>query len=229
MGLLMAYENYYGSTRQKDILSPGLWIYLIVWLLLNVHGWETHLVVSFVPLLLVLVIGTKMQLILTDMANEIQEQHAVVLGMPIAKPTDVYFWFDRPHFVLKCFHFIVFQNALATAYAIWATVIFPTNTCIKRSKSSFIWRIAIGVIVQVVCGVVALPVYALVSQMGSRLKKTIFSEDVNTALSRWQVRAKKMPGTGENDSSHGKQPSAESVSGEGHSVQHVQQVEMGAG
>ncbi|MCO5587162.1 hypothetical protein L7F22_041109 [Adiantum nelumboides] len=119
-------------------------------------------------------------------------------------------------------------NALTAAYAIWVAVTFPTHTCVNGSKTSFIERTAIGVFVQVLCGVVALPVYALVSQMGSRLKKSVFNENVNSAVSRWHVRAKKMSSKGENDSSHGKQPSIESVLGEGHSV-HVQQVEMGAG
>ncbi|MCO5614544.1 hypothetical protein L7F22_068827 [Adiantum nelumboides] len=141
---------------------------------------------------------TKMQLILTEMANEIQEQNAVT---------------------------------------------FPTHTCVNGSKTSFIERTAIGVFVQVLCGVVALPVYALVSQvfllsvasiihsskdMGSCLKKSVFNENVNSAVSRWHVQVKKMSSKGENDSSHGKQPSIESVLGEGHSVD-VQEVEMGAG
>ncbi|MCO5604390.1 hypothetical protein L7F22_058555 [Adiantum nelumboides] len=224
------FYNYIERSFQDDFkhvvgISPALWVYAIVWLLLNVNGWETNLLVSFVPLLLVLVIGTKMQLILTQMANEIQEQNAVILGMPIVKPNDMHFWFGRPRFVLKCFHFIVFQNALGTAYAVWAAVTFPTHTCINGSKTSFIKRIVVGVVVQVVCAVVALPVYALVSQMGSKLKKSIFNEDVNSAVSRWKVRAKKNPGKG---SSHGKQAFAESEAGEGHSV-HVHQVEMAAG
>ncbi|MCO5614545.1 hypothetical protein L7F22_068828 [Adiantum nelumboides] len=227
------FYNYIQRSFQDDFkhvvgISPGLWVYAIIWLLANVNGWETNLLVSLVPLILVLVIGTKMQLILTEMANEIQEQNAVILGMPIVKPNDVHFWFGQPRFVLKCFHFIVFQNALTAAYAIWVAVTFPTHTCVNGSKTSFIERTAIGVFVQVLCGVVALPVYALVSQMGSRLKKSVFNENVNSAVSRWHVRAKKMSSKGENDSSHGKQPSIESVLGEGHSV-HVQRVEMGAG
>ncbi|KAH7279787.1 hypothetical protein KP509_37G036900 [Ceratopteris richardii] len=131
-----------------------------------------------------------MQHILTKMANNIKQKHAVVVGMPIVMPDDQYFGFGRPWLILGCFHFIVFQNAQGTAYAIWAAVTFPSHNCLYKTSATLVSRILIGTLVQGYCALFILPVYALISQMGMRLKKTIFSGQVNVALTKWRSSAK---------------------------------------
>lgn len=64
---------------------------------------------------LTLAIGTKLQAIISDMALEIQERHAVIQGMPLVNVSDRHFWFARPALVLHIIHFILFQ-VLFTAY-----------------------------------------------------------------------------------------------------------------
>ncbi|KAJ0084301.1 hypothetical protein Patl1_19200 [Pistacia atlantica] len=51
----------------------------------------------------------ELQSILTQMALEITERHAVVQGMPLVQGSDKYFWFGRPHLVLHLIHFALFQ------------------------------------------------------------------------------------------------------------------------
>lgn len=58
---------------------------------------------------LTLAIGTKLQAIISDMALEIQERHAVIQGMPLVNVSDRHFWLSRPALVLHIIHFILFQ------------------------------------------------------------------------------------------------------------------------
>lgn len=74
-------------------ISPSLWAFAVIFLLLNVYGWYAYFWLSFVPLATVLLVGTKLQVIITEMALEIQEKHAVVQGTPIVQPTDELFCF----------------------------------------------------------------------------------------------------------------------------------------
>ena len=54
---------------------------------------------------IVLLVGAKLQVIITEMALEIQERHVVVEGAPIVQPTNELFWFGRPQLILFLIHF----------------------------------------------------------------------------------------------------------------------------
>jgi mlo protein len=58
---------------------------------------------------IILAVGTKLQAILTMMALEITDRHAVVQGMPLVQASDKYFWFGRPQLLLHLIHFALFQ------------------------------------------------------------------------------------------------------------------------
>uniref|UniRef100_A0A9I9D686 MLO-like protein n=1 Tax=Cucumis melo TaxID=3656 RepID=A0A9I9D686_CUCME len=77
---------------------------------------------------IILAVGSKLQAILTRMALEISEKHAVVQGIPLVQGSDNY---------------------------------------------------------------VTLPIYALVNQMGSGMKRSIFDEQTSKALKKWHETAKK--------------------------------------
>ena len=47
--------------------------------------------------------------------------------------------------------------------------------------------------VQVLCSYVTLPLYALVSQMGSTMKQSIFDDQTSKALKSWRAGVKKKP------------------------------------
>lgn len=57
----------------------------------------------------ILSVGTKLQAIITQMAVEIQERHAVVQGIPLIQVSDRYFWFGWPRLVLHLIHLTLFQ------------------------------------------------------------------------------------------------------------------------
>ncbi|KAI5059103.1 hypothetical protein GOP47_0025422 [Adiantum capillus-veneris] len=189
------FHKYIRRSLQDDFkyvvgISPGLWAYALVWMLLNVDGWESNIVITAIPLLLVLAIGTKLQHIMTKMAVHFNNKHPLTLGVPMVKPNDNLFWFNRPRFILLCIHFILFQNALEISFDLWAAITFSPDNCLYRQPSFLIGRIVIGLVVQMTCGIITLPIYALVSQMGSNVKKTIFKEHIQRGLRNWHKRAK---------------------------------------
>lgn len=57
----------------------------------------------------ILAVGTKLQGIITNMALEIKERHAVVQGIPLVQVSDKHFWFSWPQLVLYLIHFVLFQ------------------------------------------------------------------------------------------------------------------------
>lgn len=66
-------------------------------------------------------------------------------------------------------------------------------------------RLIIGVFIQVLCSSSTLPLYAIVTQMGTSFKKAIFDEHVQVGLVGWAQKAKKKKGlkAAGNDSGQG--------------------------
>ncbi|GAU37631.1 hypothetical protein TSUD_60100 [Trifolium subterraneum] len=64
------------------------------------------------------------------------------------------------------------------------------GSCFNREKQDIAIRIAMSLAVQLLCGYVTLPLYALVTQMGSSMRKEIFSERVAQGLKNWRKKAK---------------------------------------
>ncbi|KAK8655060.1 hypothetical protein V6N13_107652 [Hibiscus sabdariffa] len=84
-----------------------------------------------------------------------------------------------------------FQNAFQLAFFAWTWSQFGLRSCFHEHVEDVIVRISMGVVVQILCSYVTLPLYALVTQMGSNMKPTIFNERVATALKNWHNTAKK--------------------------------------
>lgn len=58
---------------------------------------------------IVLLVGAKLQVIITKMGLRIQDRGDVVKGTPIVQPGDELFWFGRPRFILFLIHVVLFQ------------------------------------------------------------------------------------------------------------------------
>ena len=63
-----------------------------------------HLIVQ-----IVLIVGMKLQLIILEMALQIQGRHVVVKETPVVQLSDKLFWFGRPQFLFSLIHFTLFQ------------------------------------------------------------------------------------------------------------------------
>uniref|UniRef100_A0A2N9FCK4 MLO-like protein n=1 Tax=Fagus sylvatica TaxID=28930 RepID=A0A2N9FCK4_FAGSY len=183
-GIKFNFQKYIKRSLEDDFkvvvgVSPVLWASFVVFLLLNVNGWQALFWASLIP---VFPLGRKLQAILTKMALEITERHAVVQGMPLVQGSDKYFWFSRPHLVLHLIHFALFQYS------------FGLKSCFHSNFKLAIIKVSLGVAVLILCSYITLPLYSLVTQMGSNMKKSIFDEQTAKALKKWHMAVKKKHG-----------------------------------
>ncbi|KGN47314.1 MLO-like protein 6 [Cucumis sativus] len=190
------FQKYIKRSLEEDFkvvvsISPPIWFFAVLFLLFNTHGWRAYLWLPFVPLIIVLLVGTKLQVIITKMALRIQERGEVVKGVPVVEPGDDLFWFNRPRLILYLINFVLFQNAFQLAFFAWTWKEFGMKSCFHEHTEDLVIRITMGVLVQILCSYVTLPLYALVTQMGSTMKPTIFNERVATALRNWHHTARK--------------------------------------
>ena len=79
-----------------------------------------HFFICFLQLLLA--VGTKLEHVITQLAQEVAEKHSAIEGDLVVNPSDDHFWFGRPKIVLYLIHFILFQNAFEIAFFFWILV-----------------------------------------------------------------------------------------------------------
>ncbi|XP_075485396.1 MLO-like protein 6 [Primulina tabacum] len=190
------FQKYINRSLEEDFkvvvgISPPIWGFAVLFLLFNTHGWYSYLWLPFIPLIIILLVGTKLHVIITKMGLRIQERGEVVKGVPVVQPGDHLFWFNRPRLILFLINFVLFQNAFQLAFFVWSWYEFGIRSCFHEQVEDIVIRIAMGVLIQILCSYVTLPLYALVTQMGSTMKPTIFNERVATALKNWHHTAKK--------------------------------------
>ncbi|KAI3522994.1 hypothetical protein L1887_01046 [Cichorium endivia] len=190
------FQRYIKRSLEDDFklvvgISPPIWFLAVLFLLFSTNSWRSYLWLPFIPLIIVLLVGTKLQVVITKMGLRIQERGQVVKGTPLVEPTDNLFWFNRPHLLLYLIHFVLFQNAFQLAFFAWSGYQFGAKSCFHKHKIDLCIKISMGVFVLILCSYVTLPLYALVTQMGSTMKPTVFNDQVVKALHKWHQRAKK--------------------------------------
>ncbi|KAF2318557.1 hypothetical protein P3X46_033948 [Hevea brasiliensis] len=190
------FQKYINRSLEDDFkvvvgISPVIWFIACLMLLTSTHGWYAYLWLPFVPLVIILVVGAKLQVIITQMALRIQERGDVVKGAPVVQPGDDLFWFGRPRFILFLIHLVLFQNAFQLAFFAWSMWKIGPDSCYHDRTEDIVIKLTMGIIIQVVCSYVTLPLYALVTQMGSSMRPTVFNDRVAAALKSWHHAAKK--------------------------------------
>lgn len=190
------FQKYINRSLEEDFkvvvgISPPIWGFAVLFLLFNTHGWYSYLWLPFIPLIIILLVGTKLQVIITKMGLSMQDRGEVVKGVPTVQLGDDLFWFNRPRLILCLINFVLFQNAFQLAFLAWAWYEYGIDSCFHEHTEDVVIRISMGVVIQILCSYVTLPLYALVTQMGSTMKPTIFNERVATALKNWHHTAKK--------------------------------------
>ncbi|KAM1248583.1 hypothetical protein ACFX2I_044579 [Malus domestica] len=189
------FHKYIMRTLEADFrkivgISWYLWLFVVLFLLLNVEGWHTYFWLAFLPLILLLLVGAKLEHIITRLAQEVTHG-TTALGDHGAgarvKPSDEHFWFHNPRIVLNLIHFILFQNSFEIAFFFWIWTTYGFRSCIMEKLGYIVPRLIMGVIVQVLCSYSTLPLYALVSQMGTMYK---FDQNVQQYIGSWVGDAK---------------------------------------
>ncbi|KAK7310666.1 hypothetical protein RJT34_08302 [Clitoria ternatea] len=189
------FHKYIKRSMEDDFkvvlgISIPLWASAIIFLLMNVYKWYTLTWLSLAPLVILLLVGTKLELIIMEMAQEIQDRTTIVRGVPVVEPNNKFFWFNRPQWIIFLIHFTLFQNAFQIAYFLWTWYEFKITSCFHENLPLILTRVGLGVVLQVVCSYITFPLYSLVTQMGSHMKKAIFEEQTAKALKKWQKAAK---------------------------------------
>ncbi|ESW23747.1 hypothetical protein PHAVU_004G071800 [Phaseolus vulgaris] len=189
------FQRYIKRSLDEDFkvvvgISPIIWFFAVLFLLTNTHGWYSNYWLPFIPLITILIVGADLQMIITKMGLRIQDR-GVVMGAPVVEPGDDLFWFNRPRLLLFIIHLVLFQNAFQLAHFAWSTYEFSIESCFHKTNAENVVRLTMGVVTQVLCSYVTLPLYALVTQMGSTLKPTIFNDRVAAALKKWHHTSKK--------------------------------------
>ncbi|XP_022729619.1 MLO-like protein 13 isoform X4 [Durio zibethinus] len=119
------------------------WLFVVVFLTLNVEGWHTYFWLSFLPLVLLLLVGAKLAHIIIRLAQDVDEMKKSQ-GQLAVKPSDEYFWFNRPRLVLDFIHFILFQNAFEIAFFFWILWTYGLHSCIMERTGYNIPRLIMG-------------------------------------------------------------------------------------
>ncbi|KAH9317756.1 hypothetical protein KI387_019525, partial [Taxus chinensis] len=104
----------------RDIvgISWPLWGYAVVCVLFNLHGLNFYFWISFIPAILILFVGTKLQHVMAKLALDNAATDAAA-GTQL-KPHDELFWFGKPQLLLWLIQFISFQNAFEMAAFLWS-------------------------------------------------------------------------------------------------------------
>ncbi|CAN0924279.1 MLO-like protein 5 [Linum grandiflorum] len=184
------FQKYIKRSLEDDFkvvvgISPLLWASVVFFMLLNVHGWHVMFPLSLLPLFVILAVGTKLQSIITEMAIEITERHAVVQGIPLVQVTDRHFWFSWPQLILYLIHFVLFQNAFELTYSFWIWYEFGMDSCFHEHHLIPLLRMAVGVGAQFLCSYITLPLYALVTQVSTRPLQTEAFRKIVVCTNNW--------------------------------------------
>ncbi|XP_028078559.1 MLO-like protein 12 isoform X2 [Camellia sinensis] len=118
------FQKYLKRVLEKDFgvvvgISFWIWIFSVVFIFLNAHVFYSYFWLPFIPLVMLLIVGTKLQAIITRMCLDTNDKSLIVLGTLLVRPSDHYFWFERPKLLLHLMHFILFQNSFQLAFFTW--------------------------------------------------------------------------------------------------------------
>ncbi|CAA6672968.1 unnamed protein product [Spirodela intermedia] len=172
-------------------ISHWSWTYAILFIFSNAHGFYSHFWLPILPLMILLIVGTKLELTITRLCLESSSDDSVLPGTFWVRPNDSLFWFRKPRWILHTIHFIMFQNAFQLAVFVWTWT------------EDIALSMGVGGLVQILCAYVTLPLYALVSRVGSSKTDTIFTEEVVKGLRNWRRAANRrnLVMTGQNSGS----------------------------
>uniref|UniRef100_A0A803LJT7 MLO-like protein n=1 Tax=Chenopodium quinoa TaxID=63459 RepID=A0A803LJT7_CHEQI len=170
-------------------ISWPLWGYAILCILLNVHGLNIYFWLSFIPVILVMLVGTKLEHVVSLLALEIAAPTCPSTRTQV-KPRDELFWFGKPEMILWLIQFISFQNAFEMATFLWSLWGFEQRSCFMKNHAMVIIRLVSGVLIQIWCSYSTVPLSVIITQMGSKCKKALVAESVRDSLHNWCKRVK---------------------------------------
>ncbi|XP_034889711.1 MLO-like protein 4 isoform X3 [Populus alba] len=188
------FHNYMLRSMEEEFrdivgISAPLWIYGICCIFLEFHGTDLYFWLSFLPAILILLIGTKLHRVVVKLAVEIMNSFRR-LGNRQFNLRDELFWFGKPRLLLWLIQFISFQNAFEMSTFIWSLWEINGSSCFMDNETYIVIRLVCGAVTQFWFSFITFPLYIIITQMGAKFKKTVVSENVRKSLHGWQRRVK---------------------------------------
>ncbi|KAL6538348.1 MLO-like protein 11 [Orobanche gracilis] len=200
-------------------VSAPLWGFVVAFMLFNVNRSNLYFWVALLPVIvirflhtlnykafdlrldeykisllnlgnLVLLVGTKLQHVIATLALESAGISASFSG-PKFRPRDELFWFNKPELLLSLIHFILFQNAFELASFFWFWMWFGYGSCFISNHTLVYIRLTIGFAGQFLCSYSTLPLYALVTQMGTNYKAALIPKRIRDTIHGWGKAARR--------------------------------------
>ncbi|KAB5521451.1 hypothetical protein DKX38_025770 [Salix brachista] len=174
-------------------VSGLLWGFVVAFMLFNVKGSNLYFWIAIIPITLVLLVGAKLQHVIATLALETAGLTGHSVGAKM-KPRDDLFWFKKPELMLSLIHFVLFQNAfeLASFFWFWVTPFpligihctwqFGYKSCFIRNHLLVYIRLILGFAGQFLCSYSTLPLYALVTQMGTNYKAALIPQRIRETI-----------------------------------------------
>ncbi|KAF9666796.1 hypothetical protein SADUNF_Sadunf16G0265800 [Salix dunnii] len=174
-------------------VSGPLWGFVVAFMLFNVKGSNLYFWIAIIPITLVLLVGAKLQHVIATLALETAGLTGHSVGAKL-KPRDDLFWFKKPELMLSLIHFVLFQNAfeLASFFWFWVTPFplisihwtwqFGYKSCFIRNHLLVYIRLILGFAGQFLCSYSTLPLYALVTQMGTNYKAALIPQRIRETI-----------------------------------------------
>ncbi|GJN26004.1 hypothetical protein PR202_gb13897 [Eleusine coracana subsp. coracana] len=175
------FHNYMIRSMEEEFekivgVSGVLWGFVVAFMLFNIDGSNLYFWIAILPVTLVLVVGAKLQYVIATLTAEGARMTAYG---PRIKPRDDLFWFKKPEFLLWLIHFILFQ---------WQ---FGYDSCFIKNHLLVYGRLILGFAGQFLCSYSTLPVYALVTQMGSKYKAALIPRRIRETIHGWGKATRK--------------------------------------
>lgn len=171
-------------------VSGPLWGFVVGFMLFNIKGSNLYFWIAIIPITLVLLVGTKLQHVIATLALESAENTGFFTERRL-KPRDELFWFKKPELLLKLIHFILFQNAFELASFFWFWWQFGYNSCFIKNHMLVYIRLFLGFVGQFLCSYSTLPLYALVTQMGTNYKAALIPQRIRDTIHGWGKEARR--------------------------------------
>ncbi|KAL4335941.1 hypothetical protein GQ457_07G014470 [Hibiscus cannabinus] len=171
-------------------VSGPLWGFVVAFMLFNIKGSNLYFWIAIIPITLVLLVGAKLQHVIATLALE----NAGIIGYfngTKLRPRDELFWFKKPEWLLSLIHFILFQNAFELASFFWFWWQFGYNSCFIQNHTLVYIRLILGFAGQFICSYITLPLYALVTQMGTNYKAALIPQRIRETIHGWGKEARR--------------------------------------
>lgn len=159
-------------------------------MLFNVKGSNLYFWIALIPIILVLLVGTKLQHVIATLALESAGITGSFSRVKL-KPRDELFWFKKPELLLSLIHFVLFQNAFELASFFWFWWQFGYNSCFITNHTLVYLRLIMGFAGQFLCSYSTLPLYALVTQMGTNYKAALIPQRIRETMHGWGKAARR--------------------------------------